>query len=202
MTRRVGADLVWEPYGAVEVAERLHAVTAPWWIAGGLALEAFVGASWRGHGDADVGCFRDGQAAVRRHLATWDPWCADPPGTLRPWPVGETLPQSVHDVWVRERPGGPWRFQLVIDERYGDTWVFRRDERVRRPASTLTMETSGIRHLAPEVQLLYAAKRLASRDREDFEHTLPRLEAPRRAWLRSALAIAHPGHEWARRLAT
>jgi hypothetical protein len=30
----------------------------------------------------------------------------------------------------------------------------------------------------------------------DFENALPRLEIERRAWLKNALGIVHPGHAW------
>ncbi len=41
---------------------------------------------------------------------------------------------------------------------------FRRDPRIRRPVGTLTWERDGLRHLAPEVQLLYKAKEPRARD--------------------------------------
>ncbi len=148
----------WEPFTPAEASRVLGRLSIPWWIGGGLALEAFVGRAWRDHGDLDVGLFRADQAEVRDHLLGWDVACADPPGTLRPWPRGETLGERVHDVWVRERPDAPWRFQVMLDERDGEDWVFRRDARIRRPVASLTWAMDGVRYLTPEVQILYKAK--------------------------------------------
>ncbi|MFI7610589.1 hypothetical protein ACIBP6_05040 [Nonomuraea terrae] len=68
---------------------------------------------------------RRDQLAVRRLLDGWDAHVALD-GTLRPWEAGETLPAQTHDIWVREHPGGPWRFQLMLDETDGEQWVCRR----------------------------------------------------------------------------
>jgi hypothetical protein len=180
----------------------LHGAELAWWFAGGLALEAFVGASWREHGDIDVGFFRDEQAAMRRQLGAWDVRCADPPGTLRPWQVDERLRGGVHDIWVREGADAPWRFQLMVDEREGDEWVFRRDSRIRRPVSTLTWPRGAARYLAPEVQMLYKARVPRPKDEEDFTRTLPCLDARRRGWLRASIGLLHPGHPWLTHLAS
>jgi hypothetical protein len=34
-------------------------------------------------------------------LAGWEWWAAVPPGILRPWAPGETVPAAVHDIWCR-----------------------------------------------------------------------------------------------------
>ena len=54
--------------------------------------------------------------------------------------------------------------------------------------------------VAPEVQLLYKAKRVEKRDEHDFELASPHIRGTRRAWLREAIALAHPGHPWLARL--
>ena len=190
----------WQPFEPDETARVLAGLTVPWWIGGGFAIEAFVGRSFRPHGDVDVGLFRADQLAMRRHLSRFDVQAADPPGTLRPWREGETLPANVHDIWVRERPDGPWRFQLMIDERDGDDWVYRRDARIRRSVPTITWRRDGIAYLAPEIQLLYKSKGLRAKDRLDFATALPLLDARQREWLRASLTTVNPDHEWLARM--
>ncbi|MCK2219357.1 amino acid transporter [Actinomadura sp. ATCC 31491] len=152
------------------------------------------------HGDVDVGLLRRDQLAARRLLDGWDVHAAVVPGVLRPWPAGETLPATAHDVWVRERPGGPWRFQLMLDEADGGDWVYRRDPRVRRPLAGLTAGEDGFRRLAPEVQLLYKAMGTRPKDAADVETVLPLLTGEQRRWLAGALATAHPSCPWRARL--
>ena len=186
----------WEPYEVAEMAAALREVAVLWWVAGGCALEAFVGRRWREHEDVDFGCFREDAPALRRAIGGWDVHVADPPGTLRRWAVGEPLPPHAHGAWVRERAGTPWRFQCLLDEREGDSWVYRRDARIRRPVASLTWERDGVRHLAPEIQLLYKSKDRRPKDETDFREALPRLDGARRLWLADALRRTDPAHAW------
>ncbi|MFF0309980.1 nucleotidyltransferase domain-containing protein [Streptosporangium sp. NPDC004379] len=186
----------WEPAPLTEVVRLFRESAVPWWVGGGYAVELAVGRSWREHADVDIGLLRRDQHAIRRVLSGWDCHVADPPGTLRPWPVGETLPVDAHDVWVREHAGGPWRFQLMLDESDGDEWVYRRDGRIRRLLDSLTVADDGFRRLALEVQLLYKARGRRAKDEADFAEALPTLTAVQRCWLNEALAIEHGAHPW------
>jgi hypothetical protein len=173
----------------------------PWWVAGGFAIEAFLGRSVRDHADIDAGLLHRDHAALRSHLAAWEPHLADPPGTLSPWLPGEQVPPHVHDIWVRRDTSDAWRFQYMLDDADGDDWLFRRDPRIRRPLADLTFERDGIRYLAPEIQLLYKARGQRPKDEIDFAAIFPALSGEQHAWLYNALSLAHPGHPWLAALA-
>jgi hypothetical protein len=184
------------------VAGLFGRLTTPWWIAGGYAIELFVGQTLRSHGDIDVLLLRRDQQQVHQVLDGWDIQAADPPGTLRPWPAGEQLLVGVHDIWCREHPDGPWRIQVMLDEADGDEWIPRRDARIRRPIASLGRVTEhGTPILAPEVQLFYKAKGKLPKDEIDFAAALPLLEAQARQWLDEALSITAPNHPWRAALA-
>lgn len=191
----------WEPLGPEAAADLLRGCGARWWIAGGFAIDAFLDTPGRrAHEDLDVGLLSGDQHLVRACLSGWDAWCADPPGTLRPWAAGETLAEPVHDVWLRPDVHAPWRLALVLDTHDGDTWVYRRDARVNRPVRELVWHRRGIPYLVPEVQLLFKSKTVRPKDEQDFRDALPAISAEQRSWLRDALEIAHPGHPWLARL--
>ncbi|MCG7525587.1 amino acid transporter [Streptomyces sp. OfavH-34-F] len=194
----------WEPPPLPEAVRLLAALRSPWWIAGGYAVELAVGRVFREHGDIDVLVPRDAQAEVRRALPGWDWWAADPPGTLRTWHPGETLPAAVHDLWCRPGPDEPWRLQFMLDEVDGGDWVFRRDPRVRLPLARLGRRSpEGIPYLAPEVQLLYKSRTRRPKDERDFTEALPVLDDHARAWLAETLTLVEGAdHPWAARLRT
>ncbi|WP_217195977.1 nucleotidyltransferase domain-containing protein [Streptomyces buecherae] len=193
----------WEPETPAEVARRFVGVPTPWWIAGGYAIELAAGRAVRDHADTDVLLLRRDQLAAQRALAGWEWWAADPPGTLRRWAPGESLPAPVHDVWCRPGPAEPWRVQLMLDEAVGATWISRRDPGVRLPLAALGRRTpTGVPYLTPEAQLYYKAAAPRPKDERDFAAALPHLTPPQRAWLSRAIARTRPAHPWRARLAT
>ncbi|RCV54591.1 nucleotidyltransferase domain-containing protein [Marinitenerispora sediminis] len=191
----------WEPAVPSDVAALFSAARVPWWIAGGHAIALAVGHVFREHGDIDVLLLRRDQLAVQRLLPTWEWWAADPPGTLRPWAAGETLPAGVHDVWCRPGPAQPWRIQILLDEADGREWVSRRDPRVRRPLDRLgAVSPEGVPYLRPEVQLFYKAQRPRPKDEQDLAAALPVLGSGQRRWLAGAISLAYGDHPWTGRL--
>ncbi|SNT11019.1 hypothetical protein SAMN05216276_10254 [Streptosporangium subroseum] len=201
--RMMRIETPWGPWEAAplgEVVALMRGLAVPWWVSGGYAIELAVGHSYREHGDVDLALLRRDQLAVRRLLDGWDVHAAVVAGTLLPWTLDEVLPEQAHDIWVREHPDGPWRFQLMLDEADGEEWIYRRDPRIRRPLAGLTIEDDGFHRLAPEVQLLYKATDTRPKDEADFEAVLPLLSDEQRRWLDEALEIEHTAHPWRERL--
>ena len=161
----------WEPYPPAEAAAVFAAYDRPWWLAGGWALDAFVGRTTRAHGDIDVAVLARDRDAVRALFAGWD------------------LLRNAHCVWCRPAPGEPWRLQLLLEEADGDDWVYRRDARVRRPLATL-----GEDHvLAPEVQLLYKLGSTDPKDVADVALVTPLLLPGAAEWLTRATRLLAAG---------
>jgi hypothetical protein len=188
----------WDPLRPEDAVCEFATWTAPWWLAGGWAVDVLLGRQTREHGDLDLVVLRRDQVSVRQELRGWDVQRAGPPGVLRPWPIGETLPLDVHDVWCRRTPRSPWSFQLMIDDTEGDDWLYRRDHSIRRPVQSLAGRASSasLLVLAPDIQLLYKSKGLRDKDVADFQAVRPYLSAEERNWLRTALDIVAPGHPW------
>lgn len=187
----------WKPLSPKEVAALFRPAPFRWWIAGGHAIEHFVGQPLRSHGDIDILVLRKDRASLRAFLADWDCWAADPPGQLRPWPPGEGLPLAVNDVWCRGNDQ-PWRFQVMLDDSEGDLWRSRRCSLVLKPLDELRAEDSAdIPFLVPEVQLFYKAKSPRPKDILDLQAALPKLTRQQAEWLRDAIRTAYgPSNEW------
>ncbi|HEX6372507.1 MAG TPA: hypothetical protein VF006_26540 [Longimicrobium sp.] len=192
-----------------ELPPEIHAVTAalrdldaPWAVAGGWALDLALGRVTRAHADVDVAVFRDDQDALRAALPGWD-FAAVVGGRLAPWERGARLELPVHEVHARPPTGAPpFALELLLNERDGADWVYRRDPAVRLPlARALRPGPGGVRVLAPEVVLLYKSKAPRPADEADFMVARPLLDAKGRAWLRDALLRARPDHPWAAALA-
>ena len=192
----------WQPWNPHEVATFFAALHVPWWIAGGWAIDLFLGKKTREHEDVDVLILRRDQEAVRTLFGEWDIQAALPPPRDEAWPfrswrIDEVLEETIHDIWCRPEATQPWRIQLMIADARDDQWLFRRLPSISRPVATIGNTTSeGIPYLVPEIQLLYKAKGLRPKDEADFRQALPALDRERHVWLRDALAQTHPDHPW------
>lgn len=192
----------WDPVRPEEAAAIFSAMSCPWWIAGGHAIELAAGRPVREHEDIDVLVLRRDQLHVQQALRGWEWWAADPPRTLRPWRPGERLGPGIHDIWCRPGPGQPWRIQVMLDESDGQDWVSHRDARIRRPLSGIGQVTgTGIPYLAAEVQLFYKARSRRPKDEADFTAIRPLLTQAQQRWLSAALATALGEHPWRDQLA-
>jgi hypothetical protein len=188
----------WEPMMPAEVGDLLRSAACPWWIAGGWAIDLYLGRQTRVHSDIDVLVLRDDQLEMQQALAGWDLHAADPPGTLRGWRRGEVLPPAVHDVWCRRTSSSPWSLQLMIDDASDGVWTYRRDRRIERPVKELDGGACNgdPRVLTPEVQLLQKSASPRPKDEADFLAVHELLGADQRAWLVRSLALTAPNHPW------
>ena len=186
----------WRARTPRDAAELFEGYAGRWWIAGGWAIEAFTGVS-RPHGDVDPSIPRSDVQLLRRHVSgRLDVWEADD-GVLRPV-VDEAhrLSETCENLWLRPGGADPWEYDVILMHASPTTWTYKRDVRISRPLDEILWEREGITYLRPEVQLLHKAPRLRPKDQVDLDACAPLLDPQSRAWLRTSLATAHPGHPW------
>lgn len=189
----------WEPLTPEQVKERLAGLPVRWWIAGGWALDLFVGRQTRAHEDIEVAVYRDDLDAVRAHLGGWELAVAAG-GALTPWTHGP-LPEAAHVLWARERGREAWQLEILAEERRGERWLYRRDPRVGLHAGDIGRLTpEGIPYVRPEIQLLYKSHATRAKDESDLIAVLPHLDPAQRGFLAAALWTTSPRHRWLERL--
>ncbi|HEX8069230.1 MAG TPA: hypothetical protein VF546_04705 [Pyrinomonadaceae bacterium] len=183
-----------------QVAALLWGFAPPWCVAGGWAVDLYLGRVTRAHADVECAVLRRDQFALRAHLRDWR-WQKVVGGALVDWPRGEWVELPIHELYATDERAEPPRLEVLLNEARGDAWVFRRDARVTRPlAACVRKTTAGLPFLSPELVLLYKSKAPRAKDEEDFAAVVTQLEAEPRAWLRAALATCAPDHHWLRRL--
>jgi hypothetical protein len=190
----VGASPPWAPWTPDEVAEHLAGVATRWYVVAGWALDLFRGEQSRPHEDIEIGVPQGGFPAIRSALA--DLPC-DVIGDGQRWPLEGPAFDAHFQTWFRDPTTGVYVLDVFRDPHVGDTWVCRRDPAITLPYDDVVMSSSaGIPFLAPQVALLFKAKRLRDKDRADFDGVRPLLSAAQVRWLAGALARVHPGHPW------
>lgn len=186
-------------YTPEQVAELFDGNTERWWIAGGWAIDLFLGKQTREHEDVDVAILHEDERSFRTHLQSWEIWPGLGNNRLEDKPVAleEDIASNCGVLWCRPLCTSEWAFELLFNKTDGEEWVFKRDDSIRKPIEDISgISSAGIPYLNPEIVLLHKAKNLFSKDKHDFEQVLPRLGAEARAWFGDSLRVIHPGHPW------
>ncbi len=134
----------WEPLSVTEVIAIFADAPFRWGLAGGYAIEQFLGTPIRTHDDIDVTIYRDDQLKAQNWLDGWELYAADPPGTLRKWNRDEYLPYGIHDIWGHKSKTSVWQFQFMVAEVSGNEWFSRRSPKIRGNRNDLITEYNGI----------------------------------------------------------
>ena len=183
-----------------DVAKLLVGINVPWWVAGGWALDLFLGFQTRSHGDVDVGVLRRDVMDVIAGLSGWEFFEATSE-TLYRLDRYECPRPDVNSLWCRPRSADGWSLELMLDEADADVWVFRRLPTIRMPlAGAIRRTPDGIPYITPEIQLLYKARGPRPKDQDDFERVLERLGPCELVWLCEALSKVDPEHAWLTKL--
>ena len=188
----------WDAWRPEEVARRLEGVSAPWYVAGGWAIDLFLGGERREHRDVEIAVPRERFGEVAGAFADHELFVVfGPEEAVALADVGDRLAET-HQTWVRDPATKQWRLDVFREPSEGDTWICRRDEAIRLPyAEVIERTADGLPYGRPEVILLFKAKRPdEERNQTDLAAVLPRLEPARRRWLRNAIERVHPGHPW------
>jgi hypothetical protein len=182
----------WTP---IEVARRLAGIATPWCVAAGWALDLFRGRQTRAHGDIEIAIPAGSFPEIRSRFPGY---IFDAAGSGRIWEdAAPDVLAAVYQTWLRDPATGNYLLDVFREPHDGDTWICRRDERIRFPYTEIIHHTKeGIPYLAPELVLLFKAKHLRQKDQADFDTTVPHMTSSQRQTLGQLLAIAHPGHRW------
>lgn len=171
------------------VREILTANDISWAVAGGWALDLFLGRQTREHADLDLAIWRSDQHKVRAALTPgWVLEVADN-GTLRPWSADEWLSLPVHEIHARPIAGARPALEFLLNERDDTAWIYRRDPEIRRDLDRAILLRDTVPFLAPEIVLLYKSKAPRPTDEADFQVALPAFTAEQRDWLRLAIEL-------------
>lgn len=185
----------WYPAEPHHANAWLRSFEAPWWIAGGWAIDLFLEQITRVHEDLDVGVLNKDVPALQSCLQGWQFFEAKD-GQLTELKHDVRPRADVHSLWCRRQGSSVWQLEVMLEQVNGE-WMYRREPKIRgRFTDVLRRSECGLRYLAPEIQLLYKSKRARPRDNADFHSAMPRLSESARDWLRNALVTTQPGHAW------
>lgn len=185
----------------IEASARFAPSGIDWWIAGGNAIDLFLGWESRPHADLDIEIFRSDSSHIFDLFNGWDLHAVSDRGS-RPWSAPMDLDESVFGVWIRQDPAAAWQIEVLLADGDRDEWRFRRNSSITLAGRDLVKETAnGVPYGAPEVQLLYKALQTRAKDDVDLARCLHRMDQRQRSWLGDAVARMNAEHPWVEVLA-
>lgn len=173
----------------------MSAFSKPWGIAGGWAIDLFLGKETRAHGDLEIAVFRTDQLELQRYLSSYH-FQKVMNNELHSWRTNDYMHHPLHELHGREKNTGH-ALEILLNDSIDGEWVFRRDSRVRLPKKDfITLNMNGIPYVNPIIVLLYKAKHLREKDMHDVNSVLPHFTPRQRKCMRKVLAIHDPSHTW------
>jgi len=186
-------------FSALEtITNEMKDAPCQWYVAGGWALDLFLGNVQRVHHDVDIIVDRNAQLDMQKYLLDRN-WKLITPLEKRfeAWPRHMRLELPRHQFHAHR--GEEFIDFLLAD--WQGVWHYRREPVVIRSLEKMSLRSeSGISYLAPELVLLFKSRNTSNhertKDQADFEKALPHLDPEQCAWLRWALTATTPEHPW------
>lgn len=177
-----------------EVMEWMETFDRPWGVAGGWAIDLFVGHVTRDHSDIEIAIFREDQRRLKQVLDDWS-FQKVVMGQMVDW-KSEKLELPIHELHgVHEANRN--RLEVLLNECENGKWVFRREPAITFPSSSLFLVSDdGIPFLHPVIVLLYKSKNTREKDYADFLAVKELIDVKDKTWLRDALKVHVPDHSW------
>jgi Aminoglycoside-2''-adenylyltransferase len=180
----------------VKLSSLLNDFKQPWFVAGGWAIDLFIGDVTRVHKDIEITIFRKDQSRLREYLFGWE-FTKVVNGKIEPWNEDEWLDLPIHEIHAHTKNPLFSELEILLDESSENEWRYRRNLDIARPLSIIRLRSDiDVPFLAPEIVLLYKAKNPRSKDEDDFYRVCRLLDEERQVWLKQAITVCHPRHHW------
>jgi hypothetical protein len=157
----------------------------PWFVAGGWAIDLFLGGETRPHGGVKIGIYRKNQMQLYRYFGSQGKYFIDNRSRVgkrvrREWKK-EYLQAPIQELHL-EQDG--LELEVLLNEKDGDDWVYGGSGKVRLGEERLVLLGDGdIPYLCPEVVSLYKTRDMRDKDVADIAKAMAKMGGAQRKWL-------------------
>lgn len=156
-----------------------------WFVAGGWAIDLYLGKETRKHEDIEIGIYRKNQMKLYRYFENDRKYYINNKSLIgkhikEGWNK-EYLRLPIHEIHVDHED---LDLEVLLDEWDEGHWVYRRNEKIRLDeGKAIRSSSDDIPYLCPEIVLLYKTKDLRDKDILDFSNALPLMSEAQISWL-------------------
>jgi hypothetical protein len=161
----------------------------PWFVAGGWAIDLFIGKEMRVHEDIEIGIFRKDQMKLYKYLEKYKKYYIDNKSRIgklekHDWNK-EYLRLPIHELYVQY---DDLEIEILLNEREEPNWVYRRNEKIRLVEEKAILHSEeGIPYLCPEIVLLYKTKDMREKDIADLKNAFGKMSEYQKKWLMDSI---------------
>jgi len=156
-----------------------------WFIAGGWAIDLFLGRETRLHEDIEIGIYRNSQMKLYKYFEKQNKYYINNKSLIgkhikTEWNK-EYLRLPIHEIYVEYKD---LEIEILLNERDEENWVYRRNEKIKlNEKLAIKLTRDEIPYLSPEIVLLFKTKEMRDKDIEDFNNAVPEMDISQVKWL-------------------
>ncbi|RAI82270.1 hypothetical protein BFS35_000885 [Macrococcoides goetzii] len=172
----------WELLGIASLKQIMCDADFDWYLAGGIALDEFLGRKTRDHEDMDILVNFKYLERILDFFKNYKIY------TARNGSLSFSLFNEVHStdsLWIAKDDEESFIIQILFFEEEAEHWIYKRDDAVRKRVEEIYFVKNDMKIIQPEIQLLYKldSSDVREKDLYDYQNVFPVLEERQRAWL-------------------
>jgi len=180
----------------LSIASAMVGFDRPWCIAGGWALDLWLGRETRLHGGVKIAVLRDHQIELRNYLNDWKFQIITLDGRLVQWKDRQQM-LMLPVTQLIAKDGAGEQCAVWLQESDGIDWMFRTNFDVRMNLARWIVEgTRGLPVMHPALVLFGKSQVDSQKNELDFRSVVERMDEAQREWLKVALLRNDPFHQW------
>lgn len=157
-----------------------------WYLAGGIALDEFLGRKTRDHEDIDILVNFKYLERILDYFNSYKVYTARN-SSLSLSALNNI--KSTDSLWITKDENESFIIEILLFEEEAGHWIYKRDNAVRKKIEDIYFDKNDMKIIQPEIQLLYKmnSSNVREKDLYDYHNVYPVLEERQKAWLDSVL---------------
>ncbi|QYA44094.1 hypothetical protein KYI13_08425 [Macrococcoides bohemicum] len=176
----------WQLLSIESLKQIMHDADYDWYLAGGIALDEFLGRRTRDHEDMDILVNFKYLERILDYFKNYKVYTARN-GSLSLYALNNI--KSTDSLWITKDENESFIIEILFFEEEAGHWIYKRNDAVRKKIEDIYFVKNDMKIIQPEIQLLYKmnSSNIREKDLDDYHNIYPVLEEREKAWLDSVL---------------